>query len=73
MNEHRIPRASLHEDLISLRKEGEEVVSITLEGDRYLVITKPIGIEYRKLRDGAAGTITREHFRAEWKIDGEAS
>lgn len=42
MPEHRIPRASLHEDLIRLDREGERVQSIVNDPhdpDRYLVVT----------------------------------
>lgn len=43
MPEHRIPRANLHEDLIALKREHEEVVSIVSDPDnsgRYLVTTR---------------------------------
>jgi hypothetical protein len=43
MPQHPIPRARLHEDIISLRAEHEEVVSIVPDPDdssRFLVTTK---------------------------------
>lgn len=46
MPEHRIPRARLHEDLKSLEREHEEVVSIVADpdnADRYLVTTRYCG------------------------------
>ena len=52
MPEHHIPRARLHEDLIALKREHEDVVSITPDpdnADRFLVITKSCG-EVRETR-----------------------
>ena len=43
---HHIPRARLHEDLESLKREHEIVVSITDDPDdetRYLVVTRSCG------------------------------
>lgn len=38
---HRIPRATYAEDILGLtRKEGERVVSVTLDGDEYVVVTE---------------------------------
>lgn len=40
---HHIPRARLHEDLVQLKREHEDVVSITPDPDddgRYVVVTK---------------------------------
>ena len=49
---HHIPRASLHEDLLRLDREGERVDSITNDAtdpDRYVVVTsfKDGGLELR--------------------------
>ena len=48
---HRIPRASLHEDLFDLtRRQGERVVSISadpFDPDRYLVATEFVRLETR--------------------------
>lgn len=62
MAEHFIPRVSLHEDLLRLYREGEEVGfldPIPDDRDRVRVITKPRGGEtrgaLRKLRDGTPG------------------
>lgn len=46
MPEHRIPRASIHEDLRSLNREHEIVMSITPDPDdvdRYIVVTRFCG------------------------------
>ena len=46
MPEHRIPRVSLHEDLRSLNREHEIVVSITPDPDddaSYVVVTRYCG------------------------------
>ena len=40
---HRIPKHSIAEDLHSLNKEGERVVSCSVDGDVFVVITEPIG------------------------------
>lgn len=43
MPTHKIPRATLHEDLTSLEREHESVVSIvpdTTDGDFYTVVTR---------------------------------
>lgn len=58
MPEHRIQRGRLHEDLRSLDRDGEEVVSIVPDPDypdRFLVITRYKG-EWTEIRsaDGAA-------------------
>ena len=37
---HKIPRATLHEDLTSLEREGESVVSITPVGRHFVVVTR---------------------------------
>jgi len=45
---HHIPRLRLHEDLESLRREHEVVVSITPDPDddsRYVVVTRSCGDE----------------------------
>ena len=47
MPEHRIPRATLHEDLAVLAREGERVQSIALDGDYAVVLTEWITIETR--------------------------
>ena len=52
MPTHRIPRAHLHEDLIALKREHEDVVSIVTDPDdaeRFLVTTKYCG-EVRETR-----------------------
>lgn len=50
MPEHHIPRGRLHEDIVELRREHEEVVSIAVDPDdvtRYIVTTKYCGVETR--------------------------
>jgi hypothetical protein len=52
MPEHRIQRAYLHEEIVALKREHEDVVSITPDPDddsRYLVITRFCG-EQRETR-----------------------
>lgn len=51
MPEHRIPRARLHEDLLRLYREDNEVVAFMDpepdEHDRVRVLTKPRAVEVR--------------------------
>ena len=44
---HRIPRAHLDEDLIELRRTGETVVSVSVDGDVAVVVTEFVGVETR--------------------------
>jgi hypothetical protein len=48
---HRIPRARLHEDIVSVEREGERVTACTLDGDDAHVFTCYLGeqIETRPL------------------------
>lgn len=46
MPEHHIPRAHLHEDLLRLYREGEQVAfldPVPDDKDRIRVLTKPVG------------------------------
>lgn len=51
---HRVPRPSLHEDLKAIEREGESILSITPDGDVFVVVTRFKGdeIETRQI-DGA--------------------
>lgn len=40
---HRVPKFTIHEDIQSLNREGERVVSVVSDGDYFVVITEPIG------------------------------
>ena len=45
---HRIPRARLYEDIVSIEREGERIVQVTLDPDdptRWLVLTNWLGAE----------------------------
>lgn len=50
---HRIPRVTLHEDLLDIeRKQGERVMSITPDAEdstRFIVITEFRGVETREV------------------------
>ena len=52
---HRVPRASLHEDLQDLgRRQGERIVSVTpdpFDPERYLVLNEYLGMETRPVED----------------------
>lgn len=45
---HRVPRARLHEDIVSIEREGERIVQVVLDPDdagRWLVVTQWIGAD----------------------------
>ena len=47
---HRIPRATMHEDLHSVERDGEQVVSVAADGPEFVLVgTITVGhaIEYR--------------------------
>ena len=47
---HRIPRATMHEDLRSIEREGEQVVSVAGDGPEFVLVgTVTFGqrLEYR--------------------------
>jgi hypothetical protein len=54
---HRVPRASLHEDLQEItRRQGERIVSVTpdpFDPERYLVLTEFLVMETRPVEDVA--------------------
>ena len=51
---HRIPRVTLHEDLLELmRHDGEKVVSVTVDGPlHFRVVTEFVGVETRPVTVG---------------------
>lgn len=65
---HKIPAASLHEDLIALEREGETVVTATNVGTYVVVTTRYHGQdEKRPLRDLThAARVGAMETRAKW-------
>jgi hypothetical protein len=54
---HRVPRASLHEDLLEItRRQGERIKSVMpdpFDPERYMVLTDYLGVETRPAEDVA--------------------
>jgi hypothetical protein len=44
---HKIPRATLHEDLVVLEREGERIRSVAIDGEYAIVVTEFITLETR--------------------------
>ena len=51
---HRVPRATLHEDLKAIEREGERVLSITPDKDVFVVVTRPTGGDDIETREVAS-------------------
>lgn len=68
---HKVPAGHLHEDLIAIEREGEEIATVTQDGDVFIVVTrhrKPIETRLAELTPSAR--LGAAELRAKW--DGAA-
>jgi hypothetical protein len=61
---HKIPRARLHEDIVTIEREGERVTSCSLDGDFAHVFTCYLGERLETREMSVARTVAEHRYVA---------